>query len=165
MNYESQEQSINIVSDTNLIINIDNWMIFLFWLIISFIIICLIKKIILFWTLNSRYHDHIIYLIRLPKNKPEDKDQKTTNSLQQLREEIAKGEILFKSIGGLKAQHWYKDWAWLIGRNDHFSFEIVANQKLISFYVVAPRHMGLYLEQQIQAYYPEAVMEEVEEWY
>ncbi|MEK7203296.1 MAG: DUF87 domain-containing protein [Patescibacteria group bacterium] len=162
MDYGLNEQSSNIIFNTN--IEINNWMIFLFWLIIISIVICLARKIIFLWIVNSRYHNHAVYLIRLPKEKPEDKDKKTTNYLQQLREEIARGETIFKAVGGLRAQAWYHNWAWFIGRNDHFSFEIVANQKLISFYVVTPRHMGLYLEQQIQAYYPEAVVEEVNDY-
>ncbi|HMB65631.1 MAG TPA: hypothetical protein VKO42_02035, partial [Patescibacteria group bacterium] len=43
-------------------------------------------------------------------------------------------------------------------------FEIVANQKKIAFYVVAPEQMSRYLEQKIHAYYPEASIEEVEDY-
>ncbi|MFH1233075.1 MAG: type IV secretory system conjugative DNA transfer family protein [Patescibacteria group bacterium] len=164
MDYGLSEQNTQILYNTNLNININGWMIYLFWAIIIIVAIYLVKKIIFLWLTGSCYYDHAIYLIRLPKEKPEDKDKKNTNYLQQLKEEIARGETLFKAIGGLRAQPWYRNWSWLVGRNDHFSFEIVANQKLISFYVVAPRSMGLYLEQQIQAYYPEAVMEEVNDY-
>ncbi|MDO9399611.1 MAG: type IV secretion system DNA-binding domain-containing protein [bacterium] len=145
-------------------IDINGWIVFLFCLIIFVVVFYFVKKIILLRIADSRFYDHIVYLIRLPKEKPEDKEGKNSNQLQQVKEEIARGETLFKAIGGLRAQRWHKNLAWLIGRNDHFSFEIVANQKLISFYVVAPRHMGLYLEQQIQAYYPEAVLEEVSDY-
>ena len=149
-----------ITIDTGLDLNADIWLIVFFGIfaVVAFIIAA--KKIISFIARRNKYYDHAIYLVRLPKDKP--KDQERESSLQQLREEIAKGETVFSSIGGLRAQRGFK--AWLFGRNDHFSFEIVANQKLISFYVVAPREMSRYLEQQIQAYYPEAVMEEVSDY-
>jgi len=150
----------NSFSNINLIINIDQWLVFLFWLVVVFLILVMVKRIIKKIAAGSKYYDHKIYLVRLPKEKP--KDQEKEFELKQLHEEIARGETIFNAIGGLRAQRGFK--AWLLGRNDHFSFEIVANKKLISFYVVAPKTMGRYLEQQIQAHYPEAVMEEVEDY-
>jgi hypothetical protein len=45
---------------------------------------------------------------------------------------------------------------WLKGRNDHFSFEIVKNDGLISFYVDTTTSMQALIEQQIHAQYPSA---------
>ncbi len=112
------------------------------------------------FSIDNAYFDHQIFLIRLPKEKPQDENKET--SLQQMREEIAKGETIFASIGGLKAQRGFT--AWLLGRNDHFSFEIVASRNHIAFYAAAPRHLARYLEQQITAHYPEAVIEEIEDY-
>jgi len=109
---------------------------------------------------KSSYFDHVIYLIRLPKDKPGDQEKET--SVQQLHEEIAKGETIFSSIGGLRAQKGFM--AWFFGRNDHFSFELVASRKKIAFYAVAPREFGRYLEQQIHAHYPNAVIEEMDDY-
>lgn len=109
---------------------------------------------------DNSYFNHQIFLIRLPKEKPQDENKET--SLQQMREEIAKGETIFASIGGLKAQRGFA--SWLLGRNDHFSFEIVASANKIAFYAAAPRHLSRYLEQQVTAHYPEAVIEEVEDY-
>ncbi len=109
---------------------------------------------------NNRYNKHQVFLIRLPKEKPE--DGKTESGPQQLREEISKGETIFASIGGLKAQKGFK--YWLYGRNDQFSFEIVAVSNRISFYVVAPLREARYIEQQIHANYPDAVIEEVQDY-
>lgn len=110
--------------------------------------------------INKSYFDHQIFLIKLPKEKPE--DEKQTDSLQQMREEIAKGETIFASIGGLRAQRGIL--AWWAGRQDHFAFEIVASRNKIAFYAVAPRALSRYLEQQINAHYPEAVIEEIEDY-
>jgi len=109
---------------------------------------------------DNSYFDNQIFLIRLPKEKP--KDENKDETLQQMREEIAKGETIFASIGGLKAQRGLMPW--LLGRNDHFSFEIVASHGKIAFYAVAPRGLSRYLEQQITAHYPEAVIEEIEDY-
>ncbi len=109
---------------------------------------------------NNRYFNHKVFLVRLPKEKPE--DDKREASSQQLIEEIAKGETIFSSIGGLKAQRGFK--AWLLGRDDHFSFEIVAQSSKIAFYVVSPEKEARYIEQQIHANYPEAVIEEIEDY-
>ncbi len=112
------------------------------------------------FSIDNTYFDHQIFLIRLPKEKPQDENKEV--SLQQMREEIAKGETIFASIGGLKAQRGFI--AWLLGRNDHFAFEIVASRNKIAFYAAAPRSLARYLEQQITAHYPEAVIEEIEDY-
>lgn len=165
MDYGLSGQNAKVISDVSFNIKIDGWLIFLAVGLIFIALGLIARKLILYWSINSKYHDHIIYLLRLPKEKPEEKQQANTqNYLQRLREDIARGETIFKAIGGLKAEPWYKNFSWLLGRNDHFSFEIVANHKFISFYVISPRALGRYLEQQIQAYYPEAVLEVVPDY-
>ncbi len=158
------EQTIDFSKATNFNLNIDGWLVYVLGAILFVVLILIIRKIILTIALNFKFNDNAIYLIRLPKEKPHEKEREEINVVQRLREEIARGETLFKAIGGLRAQRWHNGLAWLFGRSDHFSFEIVANQKLISFYVVAPVKMSRYLEQQIQAYYPEAVMEKVKDY-
>ncbi|NTW22708.1 type IV secretion system DNA-binding domain-containing protein [Candidatus Falkowbacteria bacterium] len=129
-------------------------------LVALFVVLAIIKKLITHYAKSSHYFDHVIYLVRLSKEKPTDKDNNLT--VQQLREEIARGETLFSSIGGLRAERGVLPW--LFGRRDHFSFEIVASKKVIAFYLVAPRPMARYLEQQVQAHYPEAVVEEARDY-
>ena len=130
-------------------------------IVIAVIIFFIIFLQILRWFLSRRhYYPHQVFLVRLPKEKPEEGQKEDT--VQQLREEIAKGETIFAAVGGLKAERGFK--AWLTGRHDHFSFEIVASHNKIAFYVVAPHHNVRYIEQQIQAYYPESIIEEVEDY-
>jgi len=118
------------------------------------------RTIIWQWCQNHGYFDHAIYLVKLTKDRPKDQNQDFT--VQQMREEISCAEIIFASIGGLRAQRGWAVWLW--GRDDHFSFEIVANSSTIAFYVVAPRRAARYLEQQINAHYPSAVLEEVADY-
>jgi len=106
------------------------------------------------------YERQQIFLVRLPKEKPDDEKKETT--AQRLKEEIAKGETVFAAVGGLPAAQGWR--TWLGGRHDQFSFEIVASANRIAFYVVAPPDGSRYLEQQINAHYPEAVIEEVTDY-
>lgn len=160
MDYGLPQQNTFNMSEVNLILNIDVWLIFLFWAVAIVLILFFTIKIIRILAARSRHLKQTIFLVRLPKESPG--DQETEFSVQQLHEEIAKGETIFTSIGGLRVQRGIK--AWLFGRDDQFSFEIVANEKKISFYIVAPKEMERYIEQQVSAYYPEAVIEEVEDY-
>ena len=134
----------------------------IFFVIIAvvFAILFIIKKMLPRILSSSSYFDQIIFQVRLPKDKPGDQEKETT--VQSLREEIAVAETIFSSIGGLRAQRGFR--AWLLGRNDQYSFEIVAANKQITFYAVSPRENARYVEQQINAYYPEAQIEEIEDY-
>jgi len=135
----------------------------IFFVIFGIIILLVIAKKLIkkFATENSNI-DQMIFLVRMPKEKPKEDGGNSTLNVQQLREAISQGETIFAGIGGLKSQQKLR--AWLFGREDHFSFEIVAHNSRISFYVAAPRNKALYLEQQIHAHYPEASIEEVNDY-
>lgn len=128
--------------------------------IFAIFLLSLARKIILYYGLNFRYSKYKFFLIKLPKEKPKDENQE--ESSQKIKEEIAKGETIFSAIGGLRAQKGFL--SWFLGRNDHFSFEIVAKNGKIYFYAVSPEKHALYLEKQINAHYPDAVLEEVSDY-
>src|SRR3989339_258169 len=158
----------NYISDYNTSLNPENlaqslWdsvLVYVFWLAVLLLILFLARNLVKYLIKRSRYFDHCVFLVRLPKDKPGDKEKEIT--VQEIREDIAVGEIIFASIGGLRAQRGLR--AWLFGRNDHYSFEIVANRKKIAFYIVTPREMARYIEQQVRAHYPDAAIEEVEDY-
>ncbi|MEA3449482.1 MAG: type IV secretion system DNA-binding domain-containing protein [Patescibacteria group bacterium] len=120
-----------------------------------------LKKVIRHYFHKSNYAEHQVYLVRLPKDEPGTNEQKDLTTAQ-IREEISIAETMFSSIGGRRAERGFK--AWLLGRGDHYSFEIVASKKKIVWYVVAPTADGQYLEQQINAHYPDAVIEPVNDY-
>ncbi len=124
------------------------------------VLVFLIRLMIRYSLKKEKYFEHTVLLIRLPKEQPGD-EQKEFNA-QMIREEINKAEMMFAAIGGLRAQRGFK--AWLLGRSDHYSFEIVASQKQIAWYAVAPREQARYIEQQIHSRYPEAVVEEQKDY-
>lgn len=120
----------------------------------------------LFW-LKRYFHarkatfDAVTLLVTLPKFRREEESERGATK-EQVQEAIAAAETFFSAIGGMKPEHGFK--AWLFGRPDEFAFEIVAHDKVISFYASVPRHGREYLEQQFSASYPDAYIEEVEDY-
>jgi len=147
----------------DIVINVSIW----FWYVLGFavllLILYIIRVIIKEKHLRNKHQRFCIFLVRLPQDKGDGKQSgNETNRVQALHEEIAKGETIFSSIGGLPAERGFK--AWLYGRNDSYSFELVANKKKIYYYIVAPLGSERYIEQQINAHYPDASMEEVKDY-
>ena len=159
MDYGFPEQNI-YSPQTSLNLELAPWLVYLIWAIIILFFLLFLARVIKFFYNRNRAFDHIIFSVRLPKERPGEKEENF--DVQHLHEEIAKGETVFAGVGGLRAQRGILPW--FLGRDDHFSFEIVAREKKICFYAVAPRKMARYLEQQINAHYPEAVIEEVEDY-
>lgn len=104
-----------------------------------------------------------VMLVTVPKEQSEKGESgEQEKSLQQIQEKIGVMENVFGSIGGLKAERGFK--AWFVGREDSVSFELVANQGLVSFYVAAPHHMKEYVEQQIHGQFPSAQIEDIPDY-
>ncbi len=106
---------------------------------------------------TSRAFHKTILLIRVPKekkNERQDNPNASEDNINQTREHIATADALFSSLAGLKPDHGLMKW--LCGRNEHVSFEIVAKNNQISFYVAVPTKLRNLVEQQIHAQYPHA---------
>jgi len=97
-----------------------------------------------------------VMLIKVPKERGGDKGDSTgaSDSMGQIREQIAIAETLFATIAGLRPEKGFM--AWLRGRNDHLAFEIVVKNGKISFYVAVPDKLKEFIEHQINAQYPHA---------
>ena len=105
--------------------------------------------------------DRITYLVTRPKYRHSEESERAPEK-EKVIEAIAAAETFFTAIGGLKAQKGFK--AWLYGRDDEFAFEIVARDKMVMFYVTVPASMRTFIEQQLSAAWPDAFMEEVEDY-
>ncbi len=104
-----------------------------------------------------------ILLVSLPKEAGEKKGEtEKAKTLQEIQEDISVAEKLFSAIGGLRAQRGLG--AWFLGRADAFSFEIVAREGLIWFYIVTPPRHRDYIAEQVQALYPNAQVEDSEDY-
>ncbi|MCX6740350.1 MAG: type IV secretion system DNA-binding domain-containing protein [Candidatus Parcubacteria bacterium] len=106
----------------------------------------------------------VVLLVTVPKYDIVEQGNKMQEikTQQELAEKIAKMETFFANIAGLRAQRGIK--YEFTGRTDHFSFEIVLKNGLIYFYVVTPTTLREYIEQQITAQFPDAQVEEVEDY-
>ncbi len=99
------------------------------------------------------------FMITVPKYKSD--EDRGTSSQQQVDEKIAIAETFYAAIGGMKAQRGLS--AWFYGRTDQIALEIVAHEKLITFYVTTPIYMQEFVEQQLHAQYPDAHIELVQD--
>lgn len=102
-----------------------------------------------------------VLLVTVPKEASAEAEQKG-ETIEKIRSQIAVGESWLSTLGGLKAQRGIR--AFIFGRNDHFSLEIVVQQGVISFYLAVPRYLLSYMEQQVLAQYPEANLTEVRDY-
>ncbi len=129
------------------------------------LIVVLVVTLFLVWLrkLFQRLHQmqsaftKVLLLVTVPKDSARDQEEHVTQD--SVREDIAVAETLFAAIGGMRAERGLRSWLW--GRQDHLALEMVASKGLISFYVVVPKHLVRYIEQHIEAQYPEAQIEEV----
>lgn len=111
-------------------------------------------------TRNATFNSSTL-LVTLPKYKREQESERS-ESKDAVMEAVAAAETFFASIGGLKAERgWH---AWLFSRSDEFAFEIIVEAKLIKFYVTVPTSYRSHLEQQLSSSYPDAHIEEVEDY-
>ncbi|MFH1078448.1 MAG: type IV secretion system DNA-binding domain-containing protein [Patescibacteria group bacterium] len=101
-----------------------------------------------------------IIRVRVPKlTKKEDKDDK---SQQQIQEKIAVMETIFGTLGALKGERGIM--SWVLGRSDHFAFEIVVHHDKISFFAAVPGPYRNFIEEQVHAQYPDAEIEDVPDY-
>jgi hypothetical protein len=83
-------------------------------------------------------------------------------TLTKTHEIIGIAETLFSALGGLKSEGGFK--TWLYGARQTFSFEMVAENGMISFYVACPPEKRDFIEEQIHAQYPFAQIGDVEDY-
>ncbi len=101
---------------------------------------------------------NIIFLSVLIPKKESDLDEKK-ETIKDFKEQISIMEQLLASLKSLYSGSW---WSKLYGQ-DYISFEYVAYAKEINFIVVVPKKAKILVEKQITWFYPDAIIEEIEE--
>ncbi|MBI2482609.1 type IV secretion system DNA-binding domain-containing protein [Candidatus Uhrbacteria bacterium] len=91
--------------------------------------------------------DLVVLQVLVPKDAQG--GDKGDQSIQKIQEAIAKTEVFFTSIGGLRAQRGMG--SWFRGRTDHIAFEIVAHDGQVKFFVAVPNALRSFLEEQLHA--------------
>lgn len=108
---------------------------------------------------KKRMFDRVVLMVMVPKErKSEGQGGSQEDRLERVKEEIGITETFLSTLAGLKASRGFSKW--LTGREDYFSFEVVAHNGLIYFYIDVPRAKRPFLEQQIHAQFPGAQIEE-----
>ncbi len=103
--------------------------------------------------------DMVTLRVLVPKESLEVEGREQQKEVRQL---IAPIESLMANLAGMRAERgWNAFW---FGRRDHFAFEIVADEGVISFYVTVPHELRQFVEQQIQSQHPDAYLEEREDY-
>ncbi|MFH1866789.1 MAG: type IV secretory system conjugative DNA transfer family protein [Patescibacteria group bacterium] len=135
------------------------------WVLI--ILLILAGAAILVWRrLTSKVHEletslgMQVLLVTVPKEIIG--NEQTKSGKQYLLDQIGVAEVLWSALGGLKPQSNFA--SWFSGRDDHVSLELVAQNGLLSFYVVVPPSLRSFLEQQILSHYPHANIEEIPDY-
>ncbi len=99
--------------------------------------------------------------ITLPKFHSDD-EGKTREAQQTTKEKIAVAETLFAALGSIPMEKGF--FSWLSGYQDVITLEIVALDKIISFYATVPRKYQNFFEQQVHAQWSSAYIEEVDDF-
>lgn len=134
-----------------------------FWLGIILLALIPLSFIVRIFTrrLYNRFNPFEMITLRvlLPKESLEVENQGEQREIRQL---IAPIESFMANLAGLRAERgWNAFW---FGRRDHFAFEIVADEGVISFYVTVPQELRQFVEQQIQSQAPDAFIDEREDY-
>ncbi len=135
---------------------------FVIGLFIALVVLRIVRRVLTAHAQVARGFDNAGLLVTVPKESGEKDGGAREKSLQEIQAAVAVAEGVFKSVGGLKAEHGFR--AWFSGRGDVIGFEIVATGGLISFYISAPKRFREFIEQQVHAQYPLAQIEETADY-
>ncbi len=109
---------------------------------------------------SSKIFKRPVLLVTLPREN-EEKGEENSLTLQAIQEKIGIMETIYSNIAGLKMSKGLFSSA---KKNYEIAFEIVVRKGEIFFYVVPPEKLRNFITQQIQAQYPNAHIEEVEDY-
>ncbi len=130
-------------------------------ILLVYFFLLIIRRLLRRFSGMGRVFGMKVLSVRVPKElKKEDAEKE--KSQQQIQEMIGAMETIFSTLGSLRAEKGLR--AWLFGRDDAFSFEIVSHREKISFYVSVPAIYQAFIEEQIHAQYPHAEIEEVSDY-
>ncbi|MFW0862222.1 MAG: type IV secretory system conjugative DNA transfer family protein [Candidatus Komeilibacteria bacterium] len=151
---EVPESQYNVEVDTN----------YFLFLIIALVVLAILwiifKQVIKYIRKNNKFPEEwrpVVLSLSVPKIKTEGEE-----TIQKNHEAISMAENLFSTLGGLEAQRGFK--AWLYGRTDVFSMEMVANKGMIEFYLAVPQINKDFVVQQLHAIYPHINIDVIEDY-
>lgn len=107
------------------------------------------------WLYQHHQSKHLVYLkVILPREDSQKDKEKETE--KDFREKIAIMTQFFRNLSETRELNPMNKLRVLIFKNNIFSFELVAHEKVIDFYVTTPIYYREIVEKQITSYYPSA---------
>ncbi len=103
-------------------------------------------------------HD-LLDTVLLAVSVPKEVSEREEDAKKQEKELISVGEQLYASMGSLLAQK-----TPFLAPSIHFTFEVATIEKQIYFFVSTPRKFAEYVRKAVNAQYPKAVVEDVEDY-
>lgn len=138
--------------------SLENLIIFTYFAIVA-VFLFLLFFLYLFVAKNYYYRSifsTIVLKITLPKFNQE------KNNEEKWKETLNSAESLYAAIGGLKANTILD--IFFRTHKKFISFEIIAQNETINYYLALPKDLKRFLIQQIHAQYPHAFIEEVDDY-
>jgi hypothetical protein len=159
MDFGLEQQGPNIATQGDLLNQI---LLYLAIVLIVFgvvvIIITILKKILSSSKFLPPAFDKRVFMLTVPQRFNDDESSK-----KDIKDVLSGIENLYANLGGMKAQKGFK--AWMFGRYDTWSFEIVVGlDGLITFYAAIPAYLQDHFSQQLLSQYPYLQMEEVNDY-
>lgn len=96
--------------------------------------------------------------VLIPKKESDSDEKKET--IHDFKWQISLMEHLLASLKALQSSGWKTRFLWA----DYISFEYLAVEKQIHFYMVVPKKVKNLVEKQVTSYYPDAIVDEVLEY-
>jgi len=131
------------------------------YVVLLLVCVALIFLLYLFLKKTSSWQsvfENSVFKITIQKTQAHE-ERKDTKNWQEL---LGFAEGLFAAVGGLK-QSFFIDRI-LRRHNKFISFEIVATDSHISFYIAVPKNYQTFLIQQLHAQYPHAQVEQIDDY-
>ncbi|MDO8669390.1 MAG: type IV secretion system DNA-binding domain-containing protein [Candidatus Buchananbacteria bacterium] len=125
--------------------------------IIAFIVM-LVKRIFHSSKLIPYNYRKKIFILTVPQRQSDSDENK-----KDIKEILSGIENFYANLGGMRAQRGFS--AWLYGRHDTWSFEVVVGlDGLITFYIAIPLYLVEHVNQQLLSQYPHLQIEEVDDY-
>lgn len=107
-------------------------------------------------------HQQTLLRLRMPRFFAKKDDGTREKDLRGVQEGIAVAETLFAGLSGLPRARGFKGW-WF-GHHDVVSFELLAKDNLIQFFIGIPQEWKTYMMQHVHAQFPGAEIEDVADY-
>ncbi|MCC6643699.1 hypothetical protein IT411_03030, partial [Candidatus Peregrinibacteria bacterium] len=134
----------------------------LIWVIVVYVVLRLIRETIKGIYIFMQTRTHVYLKIRVPREDSQKDNEKKEE--KDFKEKVSVMEQCFRNIHELSELSLTNLIKTTLFDSNIISFEIVAQQKIIDFYLVTPKVYRDLLEKQITSYYPNADIVPVEKY-